>query len=604
MRKNDLIRYHASIYRVLEMQDNQILVIDCIKRTMPCWIEKIRGLKICTENDLMSETNITPLDIEELPQADRKYAYSRYTMIAGVIPFIGNEMERSMMIRRAAEQFGVSKQTIRNYLCLYLSYQEVSVLAPKKCVYERPLTADEKNMRWALNKFFYSKHKNSVQTAYTLMLKERYCDDNGKLLAHYPTIHQFRYFYRKHKKMQTYYISRNGIKDYQRNNRPLVGDGIQAFAPAVGVGMLDATICDIYLINQEGELIGRPILTACVDAYSGLCCGYALSWEGGVYSLKLLMSSIISNKAAWCRRFGIGINPADWDCSGVVPGMLVTDMGREYKSDNFEQIAELGVTVMNLPAYRPELKGAVEKFFDIIQNMYKPHLKGKGVIEPDYQERGAHDYRKDACLTMDEFEKIVLRCIVHYNSQRIVSNFPYTENMIDAGVRPCSSDIWNWGKTQSGANLIPVAKEQLALVLLPRTNGMFSRSGLRVNGLHYHCDGYTEKYLRGDAAVVAYNPDDVSIVWLVENGCYIEFQLIESRFRDKSIDHVQTLRSKQKQIIRSETSNHLQAKISLTDHIKTIADNSTCRDAGRTNKIREARRKEQRKQRIRNEGRL
>ena len=68
--------------------------------------------------------------------------------------------------------------------------------------------------------------------------------------------------------------------------------------------------------------------------------------------------------------------------------------------------------MVNLPAYRPELKGAVEKFFDLIQSAFKPHLKGKGVIEPDYQERGAHDYRKDACLTMEQFEKVVLNCIL------------------------------------------------------------------------------------------------------------------------------------------------------------------------------------------------
>ena len=103
---------------------------------------------------------------------------------------------------------------------------------------------------------------------------------------------------------------------------------------------------------------------------------------------------------------------------------MVTDMGTEYMSGNFEQITELGVSVINLPAYRPELKGRVEKFFDLIQSEYKKYLKGKGVIEPDYQERGAHDYRKDACLTMRDFETIILRCILYYNSQRIVGNFP------------------------------------------------------------------------------------------------------------------------------------------------------------------------------------
>ena len=226
------------------------------------------------------------------------------------------------------------------------------------------------------------------------MLKERYCDGNGNLLSEYPSFHQFRYFYRKHKSLQDYYISREGIRQYQRDHRPLLGDGVQAFASHVGVGMLDSTICDIYLVDAGGGLVGRPILTACIDAYSGLCCGYTLTWEGGTYSLRGLMLSVIEDKAAYCQRFGITIGESDWNCSGVIPGTLVTDMGSEYASQNFEQIAELGVTVVNLPAYRPELKGVVEKFFDLIQSAFRPHLKGKGVIEPDYQERGAHDYRK------------------------------------------------------------------------------------------------------------------------------------------------------------------------------------------------------------------
>jgi hypothetical protein len=79
----------------------------------------------------------------------------------------------------------------------------------------------------------------------------------------------------------------------------------------------------------------------------------------------------------------------------------------------------LGVTVVNLPAYRPELKGSVEKFFDLIQSSFKPYLKGCGTIEPDFQERGSHDYRKDARLTLQQFESIMVRCILHYNTQRI-----------------------------------------------------------------------------------------------------------------------------------------------------------------------------------------
>ena len=591
MQKNDLLRHENSIFRVLQVQNGMALVIDCVKRTMPKWCD-CTGYIQCSEDDLTATTNISPLPLEKLDVDSRRYAYEHYNMIAGVLPFVGNDTERCNMISRVAELFHVSKQTIRNNLCLYLVYQNISVLAPKKCSYERPLTVDEKNIRWALNKYFYTQKKNSLQTAYTMMLKEKYCDSAGVLLPDYPTMNQFRYFYRKHKKMQTYYISRDGLKSYQRNNRPLIGDGIQSFAPAVGTTMLDSTICDIYLVDDAGNLVGRPILTACVDAYSGLCCGYSLSWEGGVYSLRGLMSNVLADKVQLCSQFGIRLEPDKWACSGVLPGILVTDMGSEYKSENFQQITELGITIINLPAYRPELKGAVEKFFDVVQGLFKPHLKGKGVIEPDYQERGAHDYRKDACLTMRDFEIIILRCITHYNSQRIIDAFPYTEKMIAEGVKPYASEIWNWGRTQAGATLIQADYKQLILTLFPRTNGHFSRKGLKVNKLRYHCEGYTEQYLKGGVAVCAYNPENVSLVWLIENGQYVEFSLIESRFQGKSLDAVRAIQQGQTELIASSAADNIQAKIDLAGHIQTIAENAVKKCDVRMGAIRHTRQRE------------
>lgn len=430
-----------------------------------------------------------------------------------------------------------------------------------------------------------------------MMLKEKYCDTCGNLLPEYPTFNQFRYFYRKHKNMQNYYISRNGIKNYQRNHRPILGDGVQSFAPAVGVGMLDATICDIYLVNESGNLIGRPILTTCIDVYSGLCCGYSISLEGGVYSLRGLMLNVIADKTEWCKKFGIVINKSEWD-SDMLPATLVTDMGSEYKSENFEQIAELGVKIINLPPFRPELKGSVEKFFDVIQNLYKPYLKKKGVIEPDFQERGAHDYRKDACLTISDFEKIIIRCIIYYNTKRIVANHPYGEKMIADNIQPYANRIFEYGKTQDGANLLPIDRETMILTLLPRTMGTFSRKGLKVNKMRYRHDGYTEKYLTGDKVTVAYNPDDVSFVWVIENGAYIRFDLIESRYCGKNLSDVETLQCKQKNIIQSVEAENTQAQIDLANHILTIAQNAVKHDNVSIKHTRETRQRERNKNHI------
>jgi hypothetical protein len=60
-----------------------------------------------------------------------------------------------------------------------MAYMDVAALAPRRREDERVLTQDEKNIRWALNKFFYTTKKQSLMTAYTMMLKEKYCDSLG-----------------------------------------------------------------------------------------------------------------------------------------------------------------------------------------------------------------------------------------------------------------------------------------------------------------------------------------------------------------------------------------------------------------------------------------
>ena len=339
----------------------------------------------------------------------------------------------------------------------------------------------------------------------------------------------------------------------------------------MGIAMLDSTTCDIYLVDEVGNLLGRPILTACVDAYSQLCCGFALTWQGGVSSLRELMQNVIADKAVLCKKNGIILEKSSWNCSEL-PGVMMTDRGTEYCSENFEQLAELGVTIINLPSYRPELKGIVEKFFDLVQSYYKPYLKGKGVIEPDYQHRGAHDYRLDACLTLEDFKKVLLRCIVHYNSKRKLACVSYTSDMLNNKVKPYPNNIFTYGKTLLGANLISVDSEKLRMTLLPRTTGTFSRKGLTVNGLRYKHNGFTERFLKGGSCVVSYDPDNVSIVWLLENGEYIGFELIESRFTAKSLEEVIKIQHQIKELTAENEYEQLQSEIDLQQHISAIGN--------------------------------
>lgn len=593
-----LLKYNDSIIRVLHEENDRCFIIDCVKRTMPVWrdIQFFSKYLPCSENELWELTSFRANNFSLYDAQDKKVAHERFTIIAPLLPFISNAEKRNDILNQISSAYSLSKQTIRHYLCNYLVYQDISALTPKSRVKKYELSQDEKNMRWALNKYFYTPKKNSLNVTYIHLLKEKYCDASGRLLDQYPSFYRFRYFYRKTRKMQNYYISRNGLKDYQKNHRPLLGDGIQEFAPTIGVGMLDATICDIYLVNDAGNVVGRPILTVCIDAYSSFCCGYSLSWEGGMYSLRGLMNNIIANKQKLCDHFGISINKDQWDIEQL-PGVLVTDMGAEYKSETFEQITELGIMLINLPAYRPELKGSVEKFFDLIQNSYKPHLKGKGVIEPNFMQRGAHDYRKDACLTMNDFEKIVLQCIIFYNSKRILENFPFTDEMLRNKVKPYANAVWEWGKGQIGANLVTVDRQQLILTLLPRAKGKFSRNGLKVNNLRYKNEKYTEKFLHPHDVTVAYNPDDASRVWLIEES-YIVFDLVQDRYRGKTLTEIGKMQSDTKNILKNEQHNVLQGKIDLIHSIDAIVASINKANDTQMKAIRQTRKAEQTRKHI------
>ncbi len=606
MQKNELLRKGDNLIRILALHGDEVLYFECggIKSPMPKWgrASDFAGCEPAGEDELPALHGMEIVPEDELEPAERAAARKRYTIIAPVLGCLEDEALRTRLIKRTAEEHGVTRQTVRNYLKLYLTYNTISALAPKhRTAKEKPLTEDEKNMRWAVNRYVYSRRKNSLSTAYKMMLKEKYTDGEGKLLEKYPSFNQFRYWYAKNKNLMSYYISREGKSGFMRNHRVLVGDNVQTFAAAPGVAMADSTIVDLYVVSDDrNRVVGRPILAALLDGYSYLCLGYSLGWEGGEYSLQSLMVNVITPKKEYCHKFGIEISEEEWP--GALPGCIVTDRGSDYAGNTYGQLAELGVKIINLEAYRADEKGVVEKFFDIIQGYFKPYLKGAGVVAEEYLERGSYfgNYKEKSCLTLGEFETILIRCIVYYNSRHIIHNFPFTEEMMEMGIEPYSSRIWKYGLEHlRGSNVLAgVTKEQIILTLLPRTVGKFSRFGLKVNGMRYFCEGFFERCLKGGEATVAYDRSDVSYVWLYEEGKYTRFELIESRYQGKDLEAVFSMKERQKKLIDKEQHSSIQSEIELASHIQTIRNNAVTGNSPDVVGIRETREDERKMKHI------
>ena len=121
MQKNDLYRCGDDLVRVLAVEGERIMIIDCVTPAMPRWAPAncLKEWERCAEGDYHIPDAWRLRPEEEIMTEQKKLMHKRYTLIAPVLPFIHKESMRSFIIAQVAEMNDVSKQTVRKYLCLY-----------------------------------------------------------------------------------------------------------------------------------------------------------------------------------------------------------------------------------------------------------------------------------------------------------------------------------------------------------------------------------------------------------------------------------------------------------------------------------------------------
>lgn len=153
MQKNELLKKDGSFVRILAAEGDEVRYIPCRGTCghMPEWcrVSEFEGYKPCSEEELQAASGVELVPEDGLEPSMRNAARQRFAIIAPVLGCLEDEKIRAQMIERTAKEHGVTKQTVRNYLKMYLAYHSLSALAPKhRKAKEKPLTEDEKNIRW------------------------------------------------------------------------------------------------------------------------------------------------------------------------------------------------------------------------------------------------------------------------------------------------------------------------------------------------------------------------------------------------------------------------------------------------------------------------
>ena len=245
-----------------------------------------------------------------------------------------------------------------------------------------------------------------------------------------------------------------------------------------------------------------------------------------------------------------------------------------------------GMEIEILPPYRPDEKSLVEKTFDIIQERFKPTLRGKGVIEKDAQERWAIDYRTQATLNLDEFTKIVIETVIYINSKRILESYVPTFDMLEFGIVPIPCNIWNWYANCNLSALIPIDDIEIYYMSLERKKASVSRKGILFNGLLYKNENIS-KLMAGirntKNITIAYDTNNIKSVYLLNDGKYIKFSISEdySHLSTMNSDEYELFKKRLKEVKKNSRVEQTKSRVDLIKNINEIVSNTTFEEKGR-----------------------
>ncbi len=264
----------------------------------------------------------------------------------------------------------------------------------------------------------------------------------------------------------------------------------------------DHTRADILLVDQHGELLARPWLTTVIDTYSRCIIGINLGFDAPSSQVVALALRHAILPKKYGSEYGLH---EEWGTYGK-PEHFFTDGGKDFRSNHLQQIGvQLGFACHLRD--RPSEGGIVERPFGTLNTDLFSTLPG--YTGSNVQER-PEEAEKEACLTLRELERLLVRYLVDKYNQSI-----------DARL----GDQTRYQRWEAGLIVAPnlISEEDLRICLMKQTRRSIYRGGyLQFENLTYRGEnlaGYA-----GESVVLRFDPKDITTILVYrQTGSQEEF---------------------------------------------------------------------------------
>lgn len=577
---------------------------------------------------LEDETFIRNVIEEELSRAEkekRDWAWE-------IVKFVRNQLDseslifkskyRNFAIQEATKVYKVSYNTVKNYLIRYWqggkirngllpNYHLCGAKGMERAVGNkkrgRPrkfggghgVNIDDKIKKYfriGLNRYYYNQRQNSLKTTYEMIIMDFYTeqrtDSNGKEvpvikeISKIPTYNQFLYWFKKLNNPKKELIKRNGKRNYLQNHRAIIGNSTQDAGLGPGtLWQIDATQFDIYLVSSVDRnlIVGRPTLYLILDVYSRLIVGCNVSMEpfNSYAGVMVALANAMLPKDEYCKQYGVSLDRNEWDVA-CVPQKIFADRGELNGKHIEDSIAGLGISILNAPPYRADYKGIIEQAFAKLNINVKPFADGVVKNGKTSIERGDEDYRLKANLTIEEFTRILVKCILFHNNHHVLSEYVLDEMMITEKVEKIPAKIWEHGVRHMKGRLRVLPEQTIKMHLLPTDTASVTARGVRYKKMLYASDyslknnWYQLARLNGRTKIkIWYDPRNLSNIYTInEDGEFHKLTILEhlTKYKNKGLDEIEQIMKYEESRDKKGEEQELQAKMELFDDIQTIVE--------------------------------